>query len=118
VPESKNEVVSAQMARMPRTSTGPRWHSGARSIGRVFDFGFIGGICLVRRTLAAGRTAGRVRRRLLLACLPRARRNAKTQQGVVKMSVARFQVPAFGHEKSPPLGADVQFLASVDRPPF
>jgi hypothetical protein len=30
----------------------------------------------------------------------------------------QISVPAFGHEKSPPLGADVQFLASVDRPPF
>ncbi len=30
----------------------------------------------------------------------------------------QFSVPAFGHEKSPPLGADVQFLSSVGRPPF
>jgi hypothetical protein len=30
----------------------------------------------------------------------------------------QISVPAFGHEKSPPLGADVHFLASVDRPPF
>jgi hypothetical protein len=30
----------------------------------------------------------------------------------------QFPVPACGHQKSPPLRADVQVLASVDRPPF
>ena len=30
----------------------------------------------------------------------------------------QISVPAFGHEKSPPLRVDVQVLASVDRSPF
>ena len=70
------------------------------------------------RLLGKRTTEGQVRHAVLPSCANHLHVLRMAHLGIRPTVRGQISVPAFGHEKSPPLGADVQFLASVDRPPF